>query len=70
MGERHDKRPQTTLTVFLLTYPDFSLCLVSHFFLDGDPEQRSSEVDVVVEIKGVGKAAKHETLVSDSLAIP
>lgn len=70
MGERHDKRPQTTLTVFLLTYPDFSLCLVSHFFLDGDPEHRSSEVDVVVEIKRVGKVAEHETLVSDSLVIP
>lgn len=59
-----------TLTVFLLTYPDFSLCLVNHFFLDGDPEHRSSEVDVLVEIKRVGKVAEHETLVSDSLVIP
>lgn len=55
MGERHGKTPPMTPTVFLLTYPDFSLSLVTHFFLDGDPELRSSEVDVVVEIKGVAK---------------
>lgn len=70
MGERHGKTPQMTPTVFLLTYPDFSLSLVTHFFLDSDPEHRSSEVDVVVEIKRVGKAVEHEILVSDSMVIP
>lgn len=69
MGEKHGKTPQMTPTVFLLTYPDFSLSLVTHFFLDSDPEHRSSEVDVVVEIKRVGKAAEHEILVSDSMVI-